>query len=136
MKKKNLQLMGAILFSLLLLTNCSKEQITLNRLAGDWTYSKIAVFGIQLDLVALNYKDATLHFDLCDDAAARCTASQSLNGMVSNFQYDITNKGATINLYNNNEIIHNYNIKSVNKNELIYSDTIASGIVAEFTLTR
>ena len=132
MKKKNLQLMGAILFSLLLFTNCSKEQITLNRLAGDWTYSKIAVFGIQLDLVALNYKDATLHFDLCDDAAARCTASQSLNGMVSNFQYDITNKGATINLYNNIVIIFCYKFRTCFWPILFYKIFFSSNIFPAF----
>jgi|LakMenEpi03Aug12_release.lakeMendotaPanAssembly.Ray.scaffolds.fasta_scaffold54887_3 hypothetical protein len=125
----------SILIIALLFTSCSKEQQTLNKMAGHWTYSTVKLFGVNVDLATLGYTSATLHFDVCKASTDNCTGVQTLNGTANNFRYNISEDAKSINVYNLSGTTDLYTIISVDKNKLVYTTDIG-GVIYEFTLNR
>lgn len=126
---------SALLVICLLFSSCSKEQVTLNKLAGDWQYTTIKLLGISIDPATLGYTSANLHFDLCKANVQRCGGVQTLNGTANNFQYELSEDAKTVSVYNATGGTDTYTIISVDKSNLVYTMVI-SGVTYEFTLKK
>lgn len=136
MKKILFSLMlSSLLLVSLLLNSCSKEQQTLNKLAGDWKYTKVSFLGATIDLATVGYSNATLHFDDCKASNAACTGVQNLSGVASNFTYTLSEDAKVVSVLNTSGVSNTYTIVKIDKNNLSYS-TIIGGYQYEFFLVK
>lgn len=134
-KYVSISLFASTLCIVLLLNSCSKEQIALNKLAGDWNYVGIKLLGITVDPATLGYTSATLHFDKCAGKVQRCGGVQTLNGTENNFQYEMNDDGTVVSVYKAGGGTDQYNITELTNTKLQYNFVI-SGITYEFILDK
>ena len=127
--------LSVLVISSLFMSSCSKEQQTLNKLAGDWTYTNVKLLGVDIDLGTLGYTTAKLHFDKCRSITDLCSGVQTLDGTAANFNYNLSDDAKTVNVYNLSGTTNTYIISNVDKNKLVYT-TVISGLTYEFYLSR